>query len=270
MEHEERVRFGKDLAEMLNKRHGEDLLYVGAFGSLARNEDRKDSDIDMMVVTKTKKYWPAHSNWPEFQLKDIAVGLCFKTLDELDADVGKPNFKWPYRTWRTINTLTFYDKMDLKRRYRQMIDDTPEQVFKIAAQRQIIEAFSALGKLKKNAGPGGGIADARSAAVICICQRLDVAVALVNRGLLPGDYGFKNLSYMEKFEKVPKDYIRLSKIIWESGSAKEICDATLELWSNVLVFAHDNGISLPSYNSIKEVPLWTWMEEAQFEKSGER
>jgi hypothetical protein len=111
-----------------------------------------------------------------------------------------------------------------------------QELFISGSRIEYSEAFSGLGKIRRNYEEND-IAKVRSSALITYGRRLDNAIALINRGFLEGDYGFKNLELIEKFDKVPKDYVKFSKKLWYSNNIKEILNAAEELWENIRIFA---------------------------------
>ena len=165
-----------------------------------------------------------------------------------------PNYMWPYRVWRMINSRPLYEKYDVISRYTKTIETIDQQRFIVAARDQLVLAMSSRGKVAMHVARGS-LAGTRSAAIETCARFLDAAVALLNRALLPGGYGVTNLWYIHQYEKIPEQYIRLSTIIWESVDVAEIKDAAARLLDNTLCFAQKCGVGMPSYVSVSEVPV---------------
>lgn len=253
MKHEERIKFGKEYAKRLFAKYKDDLVYFGICGSTYRNEDRADSDIDAFVVTKSKKYWPS-LNWPYYIYNGIAVSMGYYTTNELDRIIEKPDYKWPHRAYRTINSLPIYETYDLIGRYKEIIKRVDQQKFIYAATKQLTAALSCLSGIRKRARLRD-LAGTRSGATLATTM-LDETVALLNRGFLPsGGYGSQNLEFIAKYERIPKDYVRLSTMIWESANSNEIKNVVVKLLENTVSFAKENGAEILEYTSLSEIPV---------------
>jgi len=253
MGHEDRIEFGKGYAKRLLEKHGENLVYFGIGGSTFKNNDRKDSDIDGILVSESRKGWP--SKWPEHIVRGITIGVAYYTVDELNDIMAVPNYMWPYRAYRVTNSIPFYQKYDLIGKYKETIRNIDPQKFVEAYAQQITIAFSSLGKIKYNASMGD-LAAVRSSATETFAEFLDSTVALLNKELLPtGGYGFRNLRHIAQFKDLPKDYVRLSTIIWESSKPEEIERASTKLLVNTFDFAKRYGVVIPNLKSVSEVPV---------------
>lgn len=253
MNHEERIEFGKRCAEKFRAKYKDELIYFGLIGSTYRNEDKEDSDIDAFVVTKDKKHWP-ESKWSHFMFKGIEVSIGYYTIDELDEMVEKPDYKWPHRVFRVINSLPIYEKYDLISRYKKKIGKINQKVFNKAAGNQLASAASCLSGIRRNA-ESGNLAGTRSGATLATTT-LDEAVAFLNRGFLPGGgYGSQNLKLITKYKKLPEDYAKLNTIIWESSDPKEVKDAAVEIIAKTINFARRKGVGIPNYTSLSRIPV---------------
>src|SRR3989442_13319716 len=59
-----RIELAKAMAADLRKREGRNLVAVGVYGSVARAEERRHSDVDLLVVVHRKRRGIRHAVHP--------------------------------------------------------------------------------------------------------------------------------------------------------------------------------------------------------------
>lgn len=253
MNHAERLGVANEVAKALMRRSENNLIYLGVHGSTFKAVDGENSDIDMIAVLRDKKGIPGTDNWLNFIHKDVVVGIGFHTLPDLDHIASTPNYLWPYRVNRLINNLPIHAEVDIIDRYSKMIKRLDKSLFTNAAGLEYLEAYTGLGKIRRNSELGD-LARVRSSSLTAYSMRLDAFVALLNRGLLEGSYGYKNLDNIQEFGKIPKNYIELTRTFWLSSEVKEIVSTAEQLWTNCTDFAKVNGVPIRQTNkSMSEV-----------------
>ncbi|HUC39111.1 MAG TPA: hypothetical protein VL944_03200 [Candidatus Acidoferrum sp.] len=252
MKHEERIKLVNDYAKRLLSKHGDDLIYFGVGGSTYWKKEREDSDIDGFIVTSSKKYWPS-SNWPDYIFKDIAISIGYYTLEELDNIIKEPKYRWPYRVYRTMHNLPIYQKYDLVSRYKKIISEIDTQKFIDAATDELIVAMSCIGKINYNA-VNSSLGALRSSIMI-LQEFTDMVVALLNKAMLGSGFSIENIEFIAKYQKIPKGYVELSKTMWGSNNIEELHSASNQLLENTISFAEENGVCIPKYESVTDLPV---------------
>jgi hypothetical protein len=254
LDHEKRMEFGRHYAKKLQETHGKNLLFFGISGSTATNQNRLDSDIDGLVITRTRENWP-ESKWLHEMYNGIVVSIAFYTLDEIGDIIRNPDAKWPYRVKRIITSRPFYQEFDLKEMWQKLLESgIDEGLIRSAVAKQIIIAFSSLGKIIQHANEGD-LASTRSAATETFAEYLDATVALLNREPLEDGYGFRNTFIIDKLKDKPVDYVKLSTILWESSDPIKIKDAAVLLLRNTAEFAKRFGIEIRNHTSIESLDV---------------
>lgn len=254
LNHEKRMEFGRLYAERLRETHGENLLFFGISGSTATHQARLNSDIDGLVITEKKENWPK-SKWLHQMFNGIEVSIAFYTLEEAEDIISSPNTMWPYRVKRIMTSTPFYQKFDIKDRFQKLLEEgIDEEMVNNAVSKQLIIAFSSLGKIIFNAEKDE-LANTRSAATETFAEYLDATVALLNKGQLEDDYGFRNILHIAKFKDIPSDYVKLSTIIWKSNDPIEIKNAAISLLRNTAELAKRHGVEIKNHTSVESLAV---------------
>src|SRR5438132_13864500 len=77
-----RLELAKTIAVDLQRREGRNLVAVGVYGSVARGEERRHSDVDMLVVVRRKRRPIVH------EVRDgVVLTVLLQTPDEARAEV---------------------------------------------------------------------------------------------------------------------------------------------------------------------------------------
>ena len=252
MEHMRRVEIAGAIANVLRREQRENLLYVGIQGSTSRNEDRLNSDLDVISVFRDKHKLPVKDFWVSHQMEGISLGIGLLSLQDIDVALSTPNGKWPYFAYKVIKNTPVYFALDIRGVYAAKIALMPQHLFIEGATIEYLEASSGLGKIKSNAETND-LAMVRSAALMTFCRRLDNVVALINRDFLEGDYGYRNLQTITRFNKSPDQYVELSERLWLSNNINEIVAVAEELWKRVVAFAKENGLDVKELRSLENI-----------------
>lgn len=90
IEHFERITLAEQLVQRILAAHGEKVLAIGVYGSLARGTDQLYSDIEMMCAFNTTGEDYAHE-WIEAGCK---VEVNFASADEILRDAATVDAEW--------------------------------------------------------------------------------------------------------------------------------------------------------------------------------
>ncbi len=206
------------MTAQLRRREGRNLLAVGLYGSVARGEDRAHSDIDLVLVCRSKK-----TRSRMLMLSGVLVSLLQVTREEAADEVRGYGWNLPEALsgWRSVQSL--YDPGGLLRRLRDRSLRPSAQQFREAARRGFFGAYEDFGKLL-NALETGDAEEAREmaiwftegAAMILLC--LDRHVVSTGRRTfaeLPNQRGLGRAIRRLRYETLSvNETMRLARSVW--------------------------------------------------------
>lgn len=242
----ERVKIAKAISKMISQKYGDEILLVGVYGSVAMEEDTDHSDIDMYVVTKNltlQKY---------FAYKEVPITIHFKTEKEVLEAIRNVTSTWPAEVHQFLSPKVVYGSRRLLNEWKQIVKKIPEEDFRKAASTALIELYENVGKVR-NACRQRNLGRCIEA-VWNVVWHADMFVALVNKTYYRKP-GFRGLEEVMDFKKIPANYGKLMKTLWESRDFTELNEASTELWENCLELAREEGIKFENYTSIEEIEI---------------
>ncbi len=242
MEHNERISIAKEICKKIIAKYHP--YYVGIYGSVSRNEDKKYSDLELQVVTKEKDWWGS------FSIDGLSVWVHFAPLTKVLEQVSWIEPEGSSNTNNLLNSLTLYDRIDLKNKIRQRFRSIDYRKFKKAALVPLGEVCDNVSKMR-NAIEIDKRKDMLILEKFILLEQADNVVALLNRKHFTRG-GMGHLIDIAKFKHVPKDYIRLSRAIWTTGNNKKALAASAKLADSLVRFAAKHGVKIPSYNSARK------------------
>jgi kanamycin nucleotidyltransferase len=242
----ERVKIAKAISEAILKKYRDEILLVGVYGSVATREDTDYSDIDIYVVTKNltlQKY---------FAYKGVPITIHFKTKKEVSEAIKNVTSTWPAEVHQFFAPKILYGSGRLPSEWKQIVNKISKEDFHKAASTALIEIYENVGKVRntckqKNLGRC-------TEAVWNVVWHADMFVALVNKTYYR-EPGFRGLEEAMKFQKMPANYGKLMKTLWESKDFNELNKASTELWEKCLKLARKEGIRFENYTSIRDIKI---------------
>ena len=223
MKHEERIAIGTEYANNLLKKLGDELVLFGIGGSTYRNEDREDSDLDVIIVTEHEGYGGA-SKWHHELVKDLLIEMEYFHKAEIEKILKTPGWNWPQNLFRLTNFMPVYQKYDFKKWCKELVDSVEDEKFIDAAIENINIANSSMGKVREHYRKRN-LSFLRSAALLTVSY-LDLALALVNRGVLYPGFGARDVALLiSQYKKLPEGYVSNALKLWESCDIDEIYNA---------------------------------------------
>lgn len=141
-----RLILTRNILDELKVREARNLVAFGVFGSVARGQDRRHSDLDLLVVLRRKR------GTPRVELRQgVLVTYLRLTPDEARAEVysAEPDLSGRLEGWRSLRPL--YDPDGFLRRLRARARRPPMSQFREAAHRGLLGAYEDLGKLRNAA-----------------------------------------------------------------------------------------------------------------------
>lgn len=244
MDHKERISIAKELCRKIVAKYK--VYYVGVYGSAARNEDTRYSDLELVIATEDKHWWGT------FRVKGLSVWLHFETLSKIYEQVSWVDPEGESSINNYLNSMTLYDKIGLKKEIRKRLKKVKYETFKEAALVPLGEVNDCVSKMR-NAIEVRKSNDALVLERFILLLQADSVVALVNRANFTSG-GIGHLKDISRFRYVPRGYIALSRTIWTTGDSRKALSAAIKLSDLLTKFAKEHGIEIPSYSSAKHWP----------------
>ncbi len=244
MDHKERVNIAKELCRKIMAGHK--VYYVGIYGSTARGEDTRFSDLEMVIVTKDKHWWGV------FRINGLSVWLHLEPLSKVYEQIPRVDPEGDSNTNNYLNSMTLYDRIGLKKEIRKRLRKVEYAAFKDAALVPLGEVNDHVSKMR-NAIEVHKRKDALVLERFILLSQADRVVALINRKHFTRG-GKGHLKDISRFKYVPNGYLRLSNSIWTARDGRKALSAAIKLSDSLTAFAKAHGIEIASYPSASRWP----------------
>ena len=247
MKHDERMELAQFLTKRLIEAYGKDILFIGVYGSVARNEDKEFSDLELIVITK--KRIPARL----FVYKDIVVLIQSVTYEDVAKSLSNPDDPWWFGWAGSIlYAKKLYGSDELLEKFREIVRSISSEDYRRAAANRLIWMLEFLNQIK-NAYLERDIYSAITSSLY-LRNAAGEFVALLNRRHYRS-HVFRSLKEARNFKKLPKRFIQLMITLGTSNNLEILYKSAIELWKNCLQIAKANNISLQAYSSYNEIKL---------------
>ncbi len=230
-----RLELARSLVAGLRKREGRNLVAAGVFGSVARGEDRRHSDVDILVVVRRKRRRIHH------EVRDgIVLTVLQQTPDEAEADVTgtRGDLNSVLGGWTSLRPL--YDPGGLLVRLRAKARRPRARQFREAARWVVFEAYEDVGKLW-NATEARDPDEAREMAIWFTGAASGAVLDMDARILKTGRQAFVE---MRRYGKLGT---AIRHLRYDSLTLAELNRLSEFVWGGLLDLADEKGISLPPF-----------------------
>ncbi len=238
MHHRARIEIANRIKKMVLKKYRKYVLGIAIYGSVAKGEDRKYSDLEMFVVTRKKFAVREY----RYVYKSIPIEISYIPEREMLRKARQITPDWPivadfYRSYRIL-----YQKDDWFRRLERAVASQNQDDFKRAIEKSLVWLHELIGKIKN--------------AYLCNNNSLFLYLAshfgwesiiflgLINRSYYESERGiFKKVF---EFPILPNDYSRLLETVchFSATRRKRVYRATLKLYCELGRLASRQGIVL--------------------------
>ena len=228
-----RLALTKSITADLRGREGRNLLAVGVYGSVARGEERRHSDIDLLVVVRRKSPRIHH------EVRDrIVATILQQTVEDAKSEVtgSRLDLNAILGGWTSLKPL--YDPTGILQRLRARARRASPRQFREAAFWACLEVYEDVGKLW-NAIEAGDVDEAREMAIWFTNAAAGALLDLHARVLKTGRRGIVEAS---RFGKIGAAVRRLR---YEELSLAQMQDLSELIWTGLLDRAAAQGIQLP-------------------------
>ena len=230
-----RLALAKSIAADLQRQEGRNLVAVGVYGSVARGEERRHSDVDMLVVVRHKKGRIRHT-----MRAGTLVTILQQTPAEARSEVTGPHpgLNAALGGWRSLRPL--YDPSGLLRRLRAQARRPSVRAFRTAARLHFVETYEDLGKLW-DAIEEGDADEAREMAIWFSGAAMGTLFDLEAHVLRTGRRAFVEI---RRYQKLGAAVRRLR---YDPLSLPESLRLSEYVWSELLDRAAAKGVALPRF-----------------------
>lgn len=234
----ERRNLAQRIAEEA-RRSRADVLAVGLYGSLARDEDGPYSDIEILCVLGSS----GEDYTREGIVGPAKVEVNFLSQDELFARAAEVPPEWSLTHGAYVYTRPLYDPQRIFPRLREAVRSPPEEAFRQAMQALIVEElYELMGKVR-NARHWGAREELPFLAVHLAFHGA-LLVGLANRHLYRS--ASKMLADSLRLGDRPPGYDRLCRLVL-TGSLSDpeaLAEACEGFWSGVGEWGGAHGLAL--------------------------
>ncbi|MCE7983396.1 MAG: nucleotidyltransferase [Caldilinea sp. CFX5] len=238
-EHWERVALAERLVQRILAVHGEKVLAIGLYGSLARGTDQPYSDIEMMCAFNTTGEDYAHE-WIETGCK---VEVNFASADEILQDAATVDAEWAITHGVYFDLKPLYGSPAFFTQVSNALHSPSPAMFAAALRELIIGSiYENMGKLRNSrlAGNRGYL----PLLACTIAEQGALAIGLAHKKC----YSTHALLWAESlaFANRPDGYEALCQLVMAGNlSNADAIVATLEMfWDGLLAWAAKNGFTL--------------------------
>jgi kanamycin nucleotidyltransferase len=191
MEREERIQLARDISAAFIERYGEDVVATGIRGSVARLEDVEQSNLNVVIVTKSAE--PAGA--PRALLHGPIAVECYVVGENAYRDEARMIGPWwPVRADQFLHHTALHDPSEfwngLRRVYEKAVEEAPADAFVRAETANIVQAVSWAYKAR---------AAARSTPEMAQLAIAESALRAVLAIGLRARFVFKNVSHALRF-----------------------------------------------------------------------
>jgi kanamycin nucleotidyltransferase len=228
-----RLALAKSITADLRGREGRNLLAVGLYGSVARGEERRHSDIDLLVVVRRKSPRIHH------EVKEgIVATILQQTAEEAKSEVtgSRPDLNAILGGWTSLKPL--YDPTGILQRLRARARRTSARQFREASYWACLEAYEDVGKLW-NAIEAGDMDEAREMAIWFSGAAAGALLDLHAHVLKTGRRGIVEAS------RFGKGGGAVRRLRYDALSLAEMGHLSELVWTELLKSATAQGIRLP-------------------------
>jgi kanamycin nucleotidyltransferase len=250
-----RLALAKSITMDLRGREGRNLVAVGVYGSVARGEERRHSDIDLLVVVRRKSPRIHHV------VRDrIVATILQQTVEDAKSEVtgSRQDLNAILGGWTSLKPL--YDPTGILRRLRARARRPSARQFREAAYWACLEVYEDIGKLW-NAIEARDKDEAREMAIWFTGAAAGALLDLHGHVLKTGRRAIVEAS---RFGKVGH---ALRRLRYDTLSFTEMGRLSELVWAGLLDGAAERGIRLPpvrrnargsssGHGSSSGKPLW--------------
>ena len=243
--HVQRMAIAHEIAERLKERFHVEVVAIGLYGSLAREEDGPYSDIEMFGVLRANQYEHRYE-WCTAVWKAEVDLFGKQTLREQAAHVDG---RWPITHSAFQTVLPLYDPEDFFVEIRTIVQASPEHLFREAIKNLLVDdVFECIGKIRN--ARALEIPTAFPTLMLKLGQAVAMVVGLANRQCYTT--GTHIISEAVALPDLPDGFRELGQVIL-TGDLRDylrLGTACERLWQGLYIWAESHGYQIISPEKI--------------------
>lgn len=216
----------------VQRREGSNLIAAGLYGSVAAGEDRKHSDIDLLLMFRVRREYP----------RIIVFGGSLVSISPRDPTEvrGEIEHAWnrpeSLSGWRSMRIL--HDPSGLLRRSVAWSRRPSEGAFNRAVVKNLLEGYEYLGKLGK-AARANDPEETREMAIWFSASAMFAVLCLERHVVETGRRLFAELRDVGPLGRA------ICRLRYESQGVADTAELATRIWSSLLARARQEGLPLP-------------------------
>jgi len=247
MSHAERIALAHSIKEALIRKWN-DVEAVGLIGSVARGEDARWSDLDMICIVKSS----SGKDDLFFVYQEVPIWIEVRSKSHILGRISEPMPEWPISACKWYDAIPLYDPLSIFQELRMFVDTLPQSFYIKGMEDSLLDALLELNKIRA-AHEVGDVIEARDAAHR-FAHNLALFIAYLNHTFYRR--GFKSIfiEYKE-FKLVPAHYgDEIHKLVGHVFVDTSTLRASAEnLWVECLKTAESNSVRLRQLESLEEI-----------------
>ncbi len=253
MNHKMRIEIAKRLKKKILRRYGDNVLGIAIYGSVAKNEDCRYSDLEMYVVTKRK----LEERERRYVYRGMPVEISYIPEREMLRRARQVTPDWPLVTDFYRSYLVLYEKDAWFTKLQRAALSQNSEDFKESIKKSLIWLNELIGKIKNAYFQGQAShysmkSDPTNFLFSWLTSFLGwesiMFLGLVNQRYYKSErYFFKTVF---EFPLLPRDYRSLLEIVFQFSTTdrEEIYQAALRLFEEMNRLGLEQGIAIEQDN----------------------
>ncbi len=240
MNHKERMKIAKEIARRLVKKYKKDIVAITLYGSTARNQDKKYSDIEFNVFTKR----PIKLKSKEYLFKEIVIGIYVDTIKDKYKKIEDVGWLWPLEMAAFTNNKLLYGDKNLLPKIQNKINSISLKRRMKSVEEFLPSLIEVLNKVRQTNNIYNLTEYSRE-----ILYQVNQGVAHINKSIFTRNY-YDNWKPVFQYSKLPKNYESLVHSIFLCKEPKKMKHLLHELVENHIEFLERDGIKKKVYTDL--------------------
>jgi len=241
------MQLAGQMANRIRQQYGNQILAIAVYGSVARNEDKKFSDTELVVITKNK------TGPRTIVYRGATAFVEYKTKKAVLDSLRKIGMFWPIETSQVLVAIPLYDPHGLFDEFKRVVKSAKSRnkQFRTAEGEVLTWTSEDIDKVR-NAYQSKDLGGMRYGLGETIFM-INALIALFNKTHMRHGPAF--LEDAKRFRILPKNYYPLMRKLWYSTDIEELYSSTIKLWRNTLKMAARYRVKPEVYRNLKDVKL---------------